>query len=206
MSKALLLPLLLPSPPKRRFIESDSKLLARLYERKQYTCIIERARTLSAVTPDIVRVALSSIRKQQQRSSALADSFHCPLLQLARGVVSRLDRQLVTAAHLCKLLEIHVSSMMPAAPLPRQIHPWLSAFTYYGVEPSVHAFAILMNAYLQSGDTEYALWIYRGMERGELTVAATGFLRAETLRMPPPNAVAVATAAAAWCRLRRWPL
>ncbi|KAJ2449209.1 hypothetical protein GGF42_004851, partial [Coemansia sp. RSA 2424] len=190
-----------------------------------YLSVIRIARTLSNVTPDIVRVALSSIRKQQRndteppprinKSRQLAKHAAAPrqikdelFLELAHRLVDLLaqqDRQLVTAAHLSKLLEISVSSSLHASSrLPRQVHPWLSAYTRYGVEPSVHAFAILMHAYLRSGDTEYALWIYGGMERGELAVpGADG--RASAMRVPPPNAVATATVAQAWCQLRQWP-
>ncbi|KAJ2742819.1 hypothetical protein GGI20_004202 [Coemansia sp. BCRC 34301] len=196
-------------PPARYTTSAVAETLAGLYERKQYHSVVRIAQTLTSAyaSPDIVRVALASIRKQQRchpRTKRNDTADCCHFLLLARRLVALLDRRLVTASHLAKLLEIETYSLAPAV-LPRHVHPWLAAFTHYGIEPTIHAFAILINAYARCGDDAYALWLYEGLERGSLAVAAPDG-RVQPMPVPRPNAVAIATAAQVWCRQRQWPL
>ncbi|KAJ2030136.1 hypothetical protein H4S03_007168, partial [Coemansia sp. S3946] len=197
-----------------------AEMMAGLYARHQYIGVMRMAQTMvrNVVNADIVRVSLASICKQRKHEktrrmivrhqTGFMDEYRgsgCPFRQLARKLVDQLakrDPLLVTAAILSKLLEIEISSVPITTGLPRQVYPWLDSFTRYGVEPSVHAFTILMHAYLRRGDSEYAVWIYQGMLRGSITFVNAGIT--ESMRMPEPNDVALATVAQVWCQNREW--
>ncbi|KAJ2871626.1 hypothetical protein GGH93_004669 [Coemansia aciculifera] len=198
-----------------------AEMMAGLYSRQHYYGVIRIAQAIgSMINADIVRVSLAAICKQRKREkikrplvryqgvTQFMDEYRgpgCPFRQLARKLVELLslrDPLLVTAALLSKLLETELLSVPLTVGLPRQVHPWLDAFTRYGVQPSVHAFTILMHAYLRRGDSEYAVWIYQGMQRGSITYTHDG--RTESMRVPEPNDVALATVAQVWCQNREW--
>ncbi|KAJ2840653.1 hypothetical protein FBU31_000238 [Coemansia sp. 'formosensis'] len=200
------------------------EMMAGLYARHQYYGVIRMAQNIGCenISADIVRVSLASICKQQKHGktkrplvvrhrggvAGFMDEYRgpgCPFRQLARRLVDLLaqrDPMLVSAAMLAKLLEIELSSVPPTMGLPRQVRPWLDGYVRYGVEASVHAFTILMHAYLRRGDSEFAVWIYQGMQRGSIVYTHGG--RTESMRVPAPNDVALATVAQVWCQSRQW--
>ncbi|KAJ2792436.1 hypothetical protein GGI18_000400 [Coemansia linderi] len=198
-----------------------AEMMAGLYAQHQYYGVIGVAQRVGPenVGAGAVRVALAAISKQQKMAKSrgalgfrgvarFMEEYRgdgCPFRQLARRLVDllgRRDPRLVSAQLLAKLLEIELLPVPTSAKLPRQVHPWLDAYFRYGVEPTVHAFTILMHAYLRCGDPEFALWIYQSMQRGSVTFVQEG--RAESMRVPAPNDVALATVALVWCQRRQW--
>ncbi|KAJ2558844.1 hypothetical protein EV175_000603 [Coemansia sp. RSA 1933] len=195
-------------------------LFALLFQGRCFGQIAAMARDLSpqTINGEIARFALCAIRNdqrqqfqqtsarthkrlrntqasggwmQQEQSIHTQDAWHV-LRQLERR-----SRQLVTAAHLAKLLDIDVAAR---AGLPRGIDVALREFARLGVGPDVHALTLLINMYVERGSHADACRIYEHMCAGTMVVAQeTGDPAPRAIAVPQPNDVTRLTIAKMWC-------
>ncbi|KAJ1902299.1 hypothetical protein LPJ81_003616 [Coemansia sp. IMI 209127] len=199
-------------------------LFALLYQGKCYEQIAYMASDLSAqvMNAELARFALCSIRNEQRRQ-LLESTIHkakprkhehlhdaeargtwaqeqSPFGRDARRVLWKLEqrgRQLVSPAHLAKLLEIDMAS---EAGLPRGIDVFLREFERLDVSPDVHALTLIINTYVERGSHAYACRIYEQMCTGAIVVAQeNGEALPRVVSVPQPNGVTLRTIAKVWC-------
>ncbi|KAJ2401403.1 hypothetical protein GGI23_001421 [Coemansia sp. RSA 2559] len=199
-------------------------LFALFYQGKCYEQIAYVASELSAqeMNAELARFALCSLRNEQRQQLLESTIYKAkprkhehlhnrearsswaqqqsPFSRDARRVLWKLEqrgRQLVSPAHLVKLLEIDIAS---EAGLPRGIDVLLREFARLGVSPDVHALTLIINMYIEHGSHAYACRIYEQMCSGAIIVAQeNGEALPRVVSVPQPNGVTLLTVAKVWC-------
>ncbi|KAJ1993838.1 hypothetical protein GGI26_002629 [Coemansia sp. RSA 1358] len=190
--------------------------------------IMLMAKELTIVNPEIARQALCAIRNEQTRVQCSRHMYTSKSQHIGFGtnagcvfrrprndwvsakshysksarrillLLEQCGKQIVTSAYVAKLLEIDMAALDKSLVLPRTLSAFLRDFAYFGVHPDVTAMTIIINSYIEHGDSAFALWIFEQMESGKVDIGH-GNGTSETIAISRPNDITVSTIAKAWC-------
>ncbi|KAJ1876951.1 hypothetical protein H4R99_005416 [Coemansia sp. RSA 1722] len=185
-----------------------------------YDCVVYLGEHMTAdnVGAKSARTVLMAVRKQQVGKQQKMHSFgqikrkrqimnveeylagQCQYRVVAQHMIRLLaGRGTLNSGHLGKQLEIDLSSVDPQAILPHNLLLWLRGFRKHKIRPDISAMTVIINMYLQHGDSAFATWIYRQMVRGSVLVTQQDY-SVERVDVPTPNAVTEALLADVWIK------